>query len=686
MKVGLIGAGKMGQHHARAMSVLKERCSLAAVVDPSEEARAKVLEIWPGAHGFSTVDEMLRARLTQVVHVCTSPATHRQLTKSALEAGQHVYVEKPFVETVNEAEELLALAGSLGLKVCAGHQLLFEKPTLDALQVLPALREIAHIESYFAFKTVRRAPGGRVPLAPQLQLLDILPHPVYLLLRFLDAAAPGGTAELTAVDIGPAGTVHAQVRQGAVTASLIVTLEGRPVDSYLKVVGSNGTVIADYVRGTTQRMIGPGVSGIDKAFNPYRISRQLAFGTTSALFARVTRKQKSYPGLAELFLAFYESIQQGKPSPTPPDSIRATVAICERVAKALEHGPRAAAAPAARLLGRTSVLVTGGTGFLGRRLCQELVDLGAQVRVVARREPAPWEGLAGVEYVAGDLSQPLPQGVFAGVDAVVHCAAETAGGWEEHERNSVKATESVLQGAAAAGIKRFVHVSSIAVLANPSGRTAVSEASPLHADPKSAGPYTWGKLVSEQRAAELGAQLGVGVKVFRPAALVDYERFDPPGKLGKRVGNIFVAVGSRGEPLAATDLAYNARMIAWAALDFDSAPAVLNIFAPAMPTRSELVERLRASNPDLTVVWLPRLILNPLSWAAILAQKLLRPGKPAISVAKVFAPQRYDNSAAVKLASVADAWRERRLSSSGTTKPRTPEVVGVGDGAAARSP
>src|SRR4029079_8450195 len=63
---------------------------------------------------------------------------------------------------------------------------------------------------------------------------------------------------------------------------------------------------------------------------------------------------------------------------------------------------------------------------------------------------------------------------------------------------------------------------------------------------------------------------------------------------------------------------------------------------PAGPTKASLVERLRKTNPDLSVVWLPMVVVIPLSWTAILLQKLLRPGRPALNIAKTFARQHYD--------------------------------------------
>jgi hypothetical protein len=81
-------------------------------------------------------------------------------------------------------------------------------------------------------------------------------------------------------------------------------------------------------------------------------------------------------------------------------------------------------------------------------------------------------------------------------------------------------------------------------------------------------------------------------------------------------------------------------------MEFDDAPRVLNLLPPTMPTRGELVSRLKAANPDLRAIRLPRWVLAPLSLAALAAQKVLRPGSPAIHLSKIFAVQRYENALA----------------------------------------
>jgi predicted dehydrogenase len=266
--------------------------------------------IRPGLRGHFTPEAMLAAERLDVVHICTPPASHAPLARMALEAGCSIYVEKPFTEQAKDAEALLALAAARGLKVCAGHQLLQEAPTLVIEKYLASIGRIAHVESYFSFRPTRHAPGGRTLLRADKQLLDILPHPVYLLLRMLERAG-GGPVEMSALELSDAGTVHALVRSGGVTGTLVVTLEGRPVESHLRVIGSNGSLFGDYVRGTVLRSIGPGSSGIDKLFAPYRQGWQVLTRSTAAFARRFLKRQRSYPGLAELFDAFYQSVRSG---------------------------------------------------------------------------------------------------------------------------------------------------------------------------------------------------------------------------------------------------------------------------------------------------------------------------------------------------------------------------------------
>jgi predicted dehydrogenase/nucleoside-diphosphate-sugar epimerase len=644
LRVAIAGGGGMGRHHAQAIRQLGDGARVVAVADPDPRAQAAMRRIWPDIAAAAELAELFEKDQIDVVHVCTSPETHRAIAEVALRAGCHVYVEKPFAESAAATAEVLKLAAESSLEVCAGHQLLFERPARSAFEFLPALGELIHIESYFSFRLVRQMAGGRTAPAADAQLVDVLPHPVYLLLHALEQAAPEHPCQLEGVTTGPRGTIHAVIRRGAVSGTLIVTLEGRPVESYLRLVGTNGTVHADFVRGTVQRLVGPGVSGIDKALNPLRLGRQLIGGTVAALGGRVLKRQLSYPGLAEIFAAFYAAIRGDAPLPMQPASILETNQICEAITKRImEPVPAAAPRAAERSASGRSVAVTGGTGFLGRKVVEVLNAGGAHVRVITRRAPAPWERIGKAEYRVADLAEPLPPDLLRGIEVVVHCAAETVGGWEGHEKNSVAATEHLMRAAAASGVERLVHVSSLSVLASAQ-RGALSENTPLEPASRGRGPYVWGKVESEALVTRLGQEFGIEVKIVRPGAIVDPDRFEPPGLLGKRVGNLFVLIGSRQERLAVVDVGFAARTLAWMVERFEEAPDVLHLLAPDLPSKASLLEPLRRSNPDLTVIPLPWAALVPLSWAAVAVQKVLRPHRPAVNPARVLVVDRYDTS------------------------------------------
>src|SRR5213595_2798292 len=115
-----------------------------------------------------------------------------------------------------------------------------------------------------------------------------------------------------------------------------------------------------------------------------------------------------------------------------------------------------------------AVAVTGATGFLGRYLVDVLLARGARVIGVVRN-PGRVPGLAarGVELRQADLGERdgLARG-FAGAQAVVSNAALFSlrnRSWEDHQRANIQGTENVFGALADAGVRRVVHVSSVAV-------------------------------------------------------------------------------------------------------------------------------------------------------------------------------------------------------------------------------
>ncbi|MBD0321146.1 MAG: Gfo/Idh/MocA family oxidoreductase, partial [Gemmatimonadetes bacterium] len=245
LRVAIAGVGAFGREHAR---VVRRLATLAAVADPSPSARAT----FAGAPAYASMGELLRRERVDVVHVCTPTGTHEEVGAEALGAGCHLFAEKPFAETAAGAEWLVRLAEARGVRVCAGHQLLYEPAARRAFDEMGRIGALVHAESFYS-------------CAPGADLGELLLHPLYVLLHALETAAPGEDAELDALHVSPAGTVHALLRRGHAAGTLVVSAEGRPAESFLRLVGTRGTVTADFVRGTVQRLMGPGSSAVSKA-------------------------------------------------------------------------------------------------------------------------------------------------------------------------------------------------------------------------------------------------------------------------------------------------------------------------------------------------------------------------------------------------------------------------------------
>ncbi|MBU4246613.1 MAG: NAD-dependent epimerase/dehydratase family protein [Nanoarchaeota archaeon] len=110
------------------------------------------------------------------------------------------------------------------------------------------------------------------------------------------------------------------------------------------------------------------------------------------------------------------------------------------------------------------ILITGGAGFLGRRIAKEAKRRGADVAVFTRNSDKELESL-GIKIIAGDImSREQLKRAFAGYDVVYHLAAEIDESSKDLWNINVEGTRNVVRACKASGIKRLIFASSIGVL------------------------------------------------------------------------------------------------------------------------------------------------------------------------------------------------------------------------------
>jgi nucleoside-diphosphate-sugar epimerase len=171
------------------------------------------------------------------------------------------------------------------------------------------------------------------------------------------------------------------------------------------------------------------------------------------------------------------------------------------------------------------VLVTGATGFLGSHIAERLVKRGDDVRALVRpaSKTAFLESLGGVDFVQGDVTDASSLGpALAGVDVVYHAAALVSDfdPWQKFQTVNINGTRNMFKAAAAAGIPRFLHVSTDGVYRYKDLRHGVTEESPME---KRFGPmddYRRSKTAAEHIARRFQAKGMPGVSIVRPALIL----------------------------------------------------------------------------------------------------------------------------------------------------------------------
>jgi len=132
VRIGQAGLGAWGANLVRNVDALAE---LTWICDAGEERLAGFAKRYPNATATSSFEAMLADPELEAVVIATPVPTHYALAKQALEAGKHVFVEKPPAMRASEMEELVELSESRNLVLMPGHLLLYH-PGVKKLKAL----------------------------------------------------------------------------------------------------------------------------------------------------------------------------------------------------------------------------------------------------------------------------------------------------------------------------------------------------------------------------------------------------------------------------------------------------------------------------------------------------------------------------------------------------------------------
>ena len=122
VRVGLIGYGAWGRHHARAIASVPT-AELKAICSSTPDNAAEARQQYPQATIYTDYREMLHKEDIELYDVVLPSDLHYDVSRAVLEAGQHLLLEKPMTLSIAHCRELIDLARARGRVLAVGHEL-----------------------------------------------------------------------------------------------------------------------------------------------------------------------------------------------------------------------------------------------------------------------------------------------------------------------------------------------------------------------------------------------------------------------------------------------------------------------------------------------------------------------------------------------------------------------------------
>jgi predicted dehydrogenase len=356
LKVVIVGCGKIADGHVEEIQKMPALARVVGVCDLEPLMAEQLASRYGIARHGADFTRLLAEERPDVVHITTPPGSHLPLALQSIDAGCHVYVEKPFTLAHADSKKLIARAEEAKKKVSIGYTYLFDPPALEMRQLLRegVLGDVVHVESFFGYnldgqfgKAILGDPNHWVLKLRGQLFHNNIDHLLNKAVEFFgeDEDVPPITAFGTVRRAGRFGDERDKMMDELrlVIPGKRTTVYGtfsshaRPAAHFVRVYGTRNTAHVDYVMRTVTLDAAPTL--------PSAIGRLVPAFTQAARFAKaggknIARFAKSefhfFSGLNHLFKAFYGSILEDKPPPISHRDILRVSAMLDEIFEQLD--------------------------------------------------------------------------------------------------------------------------------------------------------------------------------------------------------------------------------------------------------------------------------------------------------------------------------------------------------------
>jgi predicted dehydrogenase/nucleoside-diphosphate-sugar epimerase len=524
LRVAVVGCGAVTENFHLPVLAGHDGVTISALVDPNVARVGKLARLYDVPTVLTSAD-MLDRRVADAALLATPAFLHASGSVDLMRKGLHVLVEKPMALGLVDAAQMVAAAKDNHVVLTVGlfRRLLpairLFRAAVDAGHVGDPVRVVAEVGDAYTWALTTLA-GMRRQEAGGGMLIDMGSHVLDLLLYMFDATPrlieyADNAGEGVETDCTLELTLH---RRGVAVPARVELSRTRTLSNAIVLEGSRGRL--EWKFGERAKVLVHSkdvfVDALQSRARPCNI--EATWGDEP--------EQPGYEGFRAQIDDLLYAIQTGGDGQLSGESVLPTVDLIERCyaqRKPLDEPWVTVQLPAVHASGRESskskrVLITGASGFIGCRLSERL-HFGSDWNVRALiRTPGRAVRLARmpIEFAIGDLASTSDlERALEGCDAVVHAGIGTS--WRESERVAVnvKGTQNLVDAALRAGVKRFIHISTIAIYGERVGGT-ITEETPLH--PKKGWDYAESKYEAERIVLQ-AARRGLPALLLRPSVV-----------------------------------------------------------------------------------------------------------------------------------------------------------------------
>ncbi len=539
-RVGLVGAGFISRVHAEVLAGVAD-VRTAAIIDPDRAAAQRLARQWKVENVFASVEEALAADAIDCAHVLVPPDLHARVAMRLIEAGKPVLLEKPAAASAAECAVLAEAALRHGVTVGV-NQNFVHHPAFARLRKLLHRGELGRANHVSCVYNVPLRQLGLGQFGhwmfrePVNILLEQAVHPLSQLAALAGTFTSIQAIAGPAIELAPGRAFHSSVDAHLTGTGLPAQLRFAVGQSFpfwqVTVVCDDGVAVADilanrvltYRRTRWLETIDGMASGSRSAAELLRHSLGNTIDYGLSTFKLRPRSDAFFRSMAGSISAFHAALSAGLSPETDLDFGAGLVLACETIRDQAFAPACVPATVEARPPTSYDVAVLGGTGFIGTHVVRRLVADGLRVSVMARSVaslPAVFaDPLVAVHR--GSIADPAAVARAIGDAPVVVNLAHGGGGgdFEEIRAAMVGGAETVARACQAAGVRRLIHVGSIASLYLGPQSGCVTDATQADPAPEKRADYARAKAICDRMLLDLHAREGLPVCILRPGLVV----------------------------------------------------------------------------------------------------------------------------------------------------------------------